>query len=67
MLTGNREIGPMPCSSSAGNEWRNPSRPLPGIELLQGFEFVAHFISASFALILSKFGSSRASSLLSAY
>src|SRR2546430_12649401 len=29
MLTGNREIFPMPCSSRAGSEWRNPSRPLP--------------------------------------
>src|SRR6266853_948576 len=29
ILTGNREIFPIPCSSSAGNEKKNPSRPLP--------------------------------------
>jgi hypothetical protein len=29
MLTGNREILPTPCFSNAGNEYRNPSRPLP--------------------------------------
>src|SRR5438477_9732801 len=29
MLTGRREILPMPCSSSAGSECKNPSRPLP--------------------------------------
>src|SRR5207248_3270697 len=38
-----------------------------GVELLQRLKFVAHFSSASFALILSKFGNSRASSLLSTY
>src|SRR5215831_17180685 len=29
MLTGNREIFPISCSSSAGNEKKSPSRPLP--------------------------------------
>src|SRR5205085_9668341 len=29
MLTGSREIGPIPCSSSAGNEKSDPSRPFP--------------------------------------
>src|SRR5437879_8132461 len=29
MLTGNREIVPTPCSSNAGSEYRNPSRPFP--------------------------------------
>src|SRR5437762_12802 len=29
MLTGNREIGPTPCSSSAGKENNKPSRPFP--------------------------------------
>src|SRR5205814_3645208 len=29
MLTGKREIFPTPCSSSAGSEHRNPSRPCP--------------------------------------
>src|SRR6266568_7846540 len=29
ILTGNREIFPIPCSSSAGNEKKSPSRPLP--------------------------------------
>src|SRR5438309_2578514 len=38
-----------------------------GVEFPEGFEFVRHFSSASFALILSKFGSAFASSLLSAY
>src|SRR4030095_14146513 len=34
MLTGNREILPTPCSSSAGNEKRIPSRPLPASNFL---------------------------------
>src|SRR5512132_401008 len=34
MLTGNREILPMPCSSSAGSEKKNPSRPLPASNFL---------------------------------
>ena len=38
-----------------------------GVEVRERLEFVSHFNSASFALILSKLGSSRASSLLSAY
>src|SRR5947209_676339 len=29
MLTGSREIGPTPCSSSAGSEKSDPSRPFP--------------------------------------
>ena len=29
MLTGNREILPISCSSRAGNEKKSPSRPLP--------------------------------------
>src|SRR5882724_210263 len=34
MLTGNREILPMPCSSSAGNEKKSASRPLPASNFL---------------------------------
>src|SRR6266446_6394354 len=34
MLTGNREIFPIPCSSSAGSEKRNPSRSLPASNFL---------------------------------
>src|SRR6478735_8809306 len=34
MLTGNREISPIPCCSSAGNEKKNPSRPLPASNVL---------------------------------
>src|ERR1051325_9871667 len=29
MLTGNREIFPIPCSSKAGSEYKNPSCPAP--------------------------------------
>src|SRR4029077_21209747 len=34
MLTGSREISPIPCSSSAGNEKNSPSRPLPASNFL---------------------------------
>src|SRR5215813_4805810 len=34
MLTGNREILPTSCSSSAGNEKKSPSRPLPASNVL---------------------------------
>src|SRR6184192_3572204 len=34
MLTGNREIFPIPCSSSAGSENRKPSRPWPASNFL---------------------------------
>ncbi len=107
MLTGSREIGPMPCSSSAGREWRDASRPWPASNFLRVLKslgiLVRHFArsrtkstdsvarrsssrrgtprlrsgrrrvgphqvnSASFALILSKSGNSRASSCTSAY
>src|SRR2546423_10752175 len=33
-LTGNREIGPTPCSSSAGKENSEPSRPFPASNFL---------------------------------
>src|SRR6266478_122495 len=34
MLTGNREILPISCSSRAGNEKKSPSRPLPASNVL---------------------------------
>src|ERR1043166_5156258 len=34
MLTGSREIFPIPCSSSAGSEYRKPSRPFPASNFL---------------------------------
>src|SRR5262245_8079460 len=34
MLTGNREIFPIPCSSRAGKKKKNPSRPLPASNFL---------------------------------
>jgi len=44
MLTGNREILPMPCSSSAGSEKKNPYTPLTGVEFFERFEFVVHAV-----------------------
>src|SRR5205814_9817935 len=44
MLTGNREILPMPCSSSAGSEKKNPSRPLPASNFLSA-------LNSSFILV----------------
>src|SRR6266403_1590456 len=46
MLTGNREILPMPCSSSAGSEKKNPSRPLPASNFLS-------VLNSSFMQLLS--------------
>src|SRR5438067_1416676 len=46
MLTGNREILPMPCSSSAGNEKKNPSRSLPASNFLS-------VLNSSFMQLLS--------------
>ena len=74
MLTGRREIGPMPCFSSAGSEWKNTFAAVSGIEFWRVLNSLfmlfllnerrrcsclpcSHFSSASFALILSKFGS----------
>src|SRR5437016_5839554 len=44
MLTGNREILPMLCSSSAGSEQKNPSRPLPASKFLSA-------LNSSFILV----------------
>src|SRR6266568_4542512 len=46
MLTGNREILPMPCSSSAGNEKKSASRPLPASNFLS-------VLNSSFMKLLS--------------
>ena len=46
MLTGNREILPRPCSSRAGNECKNPSRPFPASNFFRvlnsSFIFIAN-------------------------
>ena len=43
MLTGNREIFPMPCFFQSRQRMQNSFAAVSGVELLQRFEFVVHF------------------------